>query len=302
MHTIEIEINNEKYLLDFNSNKLFDKNKFRVKPEIDLLRLYIIQENIKWPKSNNNQGLIGAIKKHFKDLLKYDNLNQSIPKPLSIQLNSADSQIHDIEYILIPCSKSKIPIEEMQDRKFIISDLSFDSILREERLKLLDLLNDRQNNQTRNNVKKKKYEVVQNDIDFNKSERASKVYSRGILYNSAKSLSWTSGQSKNIFILSALFGIISANDYIPLYDFAITDRINEKNKFATEFWKKNKKLNSVLDELNERGIKLLNLLSSDYNKVIDIHNNLVDPQITSGDKWGYYKGKWIFNKLTSTKL
>lgn len=78
MNTIEIEINNEKYFLDFKDNKLFDKNNIRVKPEKVLLRSYVIQENIEWQKSDTNQDLIRAIKKHFKNNNKINNYDYAV--------------------------------------------------------------------------------------------------------------------------------------------------------------------------------------------------------------------------------
>lgn len=75
MKTVEIEINSEKYFLDFKEIKLFDKNKIRVKPEKVFLRSYVIQENIEWQKSDTNQDLIRAIKKHFKNNNKINQEN-----------------------------------------------------------------------------------------------------------------------------------------------------------------------------------------------------------------------------------
>jgi hypothetical protein len=67
MKSAEITINQDKYFLDFIEKKLFNKNGERVKNELSILRLYIIQEGIDVPKNSTNQSYIGAIKKQLKN-------------------------------------------------------------------------------------------------------------------------------------------------------------------------------------------------------------------------------------------
>ncbi len=67
---VEIEINNIKYILDFEEKRLLSENGLKVKNSLNLLRLYFNQEGIELPKNANNHSLIGVIKKHMKSEIK----------------------------------------------------------------------------------------------------------------------------------------------------------------------------------------------------------------------------------------
>ena len=68
----------------------------------------------------------------------------------------------EVNYFLIPCSKSKINLEQMPNRQFELNDLSFDHILRKERNELLDIITSKAYTHTRYNNKKKCYELIEN--------------------------------------------------------------------------------------------------------------------------------------------
>jgi len=297
MKRAEITINEEKFYLDFNQKKLFNKYEERVKNELSYLKLYVIQEGIDEPKNSTNHSYIGAIKKQLRGLPSNDKVKSLYTYNIRDKNETSDHEKNpEVNYFLIPCSKSKINLEQMPNRQFELNDLSFDHILRKERNELLDIITSKAYTHTRYNNKKKCYELILNDIDFDKSERAFKVYSKGKILNSAKSFNWSIEEGDSVFILSALFGIINANDFIPLYDFAIRDRIGNENNFALNFWKKSKKLDLVLKELNDKGLKLYNLLSEDYNLAVNYHENLVIPHVNWVDR-GDQKGKWVLDKL-----
>jgi cytoplasmic iron level regulating protein YaaA (DUF328/UPF0246 family) len=201
---------------------------------------------------------------------------------------------------LATCSSAKISEHELKNIPFELKKLSFDNELRSHRNALLDIITNSETVHLRKNEKLKKYISITNKIDFSRSEMAHLVYSEGRFYNNhaACSKEWSSEISHKIYIVSALFGLIKADNYIPLYDLAMTDKINGCNKFAQKFWKG--KLDNLVLQLHKDGAKIFNLLSIDYSNCLNEESKslLITPiiEFTASDAPSK-RGKWLKSNI-----
>jgi cytoplasmic iron level regulating protein YaaA (DUF328/UPF0246 family) len=176
--------------------------------------------------------------------------------------------------ILIPCSGKKINQSGLIDKVFNFENLTFNDEIGEERKIIFEKLS----------------EVQQ--INLNKSNKAYIVYSAGKILSSANINQWNEDCIDRVYILSALFGLIKATDYIPLYDLAMNDKI--ENESVLKFWKRSGELDKLIDSLNKNDVMIINLLSKNYNNVFNYdHKNLITLSIQWNDKYGVHKGKWL---------
>jgi cytoplasmic iron level regulating protein YaaA (DUF328/UPF0246 family) len=186
--------------------------------------------------------------------------------------------------ILINCSSKKLIENDLIDNKFSFDKLSFHELIGKNRIELYERLVNAKNH-TRKNVK------IEQNINLNKTQKAYLIYSKGKVLSGARSFEWGETQIEKTYILSALFGIVKASDYIPTYDLAINDKID--NLKICEFWRNSRAIDTVLEKLYREKIQVINLLSNDYKKVINKnHLNLINLDIHWKDR-GDKKGKWI---------
>lgn len=127
-------------------------------------------------------------------------------------------------------------------------------------------------------------------LDFEKCLPAWQLY-RGRLYMQIDAENWSNSSNK-IIIMSALFGLIFHDDYIPKYDFSMSNRI------CKDFWK-SQNLESYLVNYN-----IVNLTFKNYHESI-FPNREVDfkrPKIIWKDKYGFHRGRWLNEQLNVNKL
>lgn len=221
--------------------------------------------------------------------------------------NSKDNNLtlNNNKIFLIPCSSSKISKNELEKTPFKLKNLSFHKKLGKHRKKLIKILKKSECEGTHRRVKKatknkQTYtEEIKNKFIFKKTAQAHKLYSKGKCYhrNSSDSLNWTKKEKEKIFIVSALFGIIRADDYIPLYDLAMNDEIDGIKSFATKFW--NGKLDIIIENLISNRYLIYNLLGKQYNNSISKtkHKTKIPYVKFSGIDADFNRGKWLKENL-----
>ena len=173
---------------------------------------------------------------------------------------------------LITCSGSK-HIENGKPSS--ISNLSYPS-LNSFRLKLIES----------SNIK----------LDWENTLPAWKLYSgkRSKLYTKVSSENWLK-ECKEVKILSALFGWIDSNDYIPYYDLQMKDKIN--NIYVYNNCHSYSVLVSVVN------ITDIDLLTNPYRKAINGIGAAVArvPNVVFADNYGTNKGIWLNSQLNDLK-
>jgi cytoplasmic iron level regulating protein YaaA (DUF328/UPF0246 family) len=316
----KFEFENEEYELSFNNKPILFKNQKEQKI-LPLLRKYILDKNLPISLVNskgnteNTRTIVRKVLDHFSFKLteleknKFENNSSSIKikeKVKSIEkkienpkeIKHTDFDLIDLKNknILINCSKKKIDKNLLINKDFKLEELAFNEILGGKRKELLEkLIQKKTHTGKRNNIQLN----LEQDINFNQTHQAFFVYSYGKILNSAESIRWGDYEKEKIYILSALFGIIKATDYIPIYDFAITDKID--NVSVIKYWKDGGHLDRVITELKEESISIINLLSNDYNSVLNNeHENLIDIRINWNDR-GDKKGNWIKYQFDNNK-
>ena len=168
---------------------------------------------------------------------------------------------------LITCSdKYKKDLKNFNDKI-----LSFDEELKNDRDIMMSVLKSPKTHTriNKNNIKKD----IKNYINCKVNEKAHVIY-KGSFYKAAKAKYWTENQASKVYIMSALYGIIRADDYIIKYDLMMTDTLTTSyynyGKCFTpqEFWKG--KLDIILKKIKtDKNTKIYNLLADeDYNTVI----------------------------------
>jgi cytoplasmic iron level regulating protein YaaA (DUF328/UPF0246 family) len=219
-----------------------------------------------------------------------------VNKEKSVQMIFKNSQN---SIFITNCSSSKIFQNDLKDQPFKLESLSFHDKLGCHRKKLIDIITDPENGhfrKSRKNKKEIKLIEIKNEINICRTEKAHLVYSKGKFYNNfaACSKDWSNDTSRKIYIVSALFGLINANDYIPLYDLAMKDIIGQKKNYAQKFWKG--KLDVLIGELNKEEVQIFNLLSNDYSKCFNEQSKklMITPEInfTRSDSTSK-RGKWL---------
>lgn len=168
---------------------------------------------------------------------------------------------------LVPCSSGKANNLLTYYGNDSLDNLEFKEELGEYRKELIRIL-EKTNSHIRKKTVKGKIKEVQlkkQKIDLLKRIEAHKLYSKGKLFSAANSINWTEEQAKKVHIISALFGIIRADNYIPYYDLALSDSLDGNNNFARKFW--NGKLDNIIKKLSNENTIIFNLLSDNYSAV-----------------------------------
>jgi hypothetical protein len=101
-----------------------------------------------------------------------------------------------------------------------------------------------------------------NPIDFNQTIPAKKLYT-GLVYREISNPAWENGASNNIYIVSALFGLIRPNDMIPYYNLQMGDKFN--NITVSRFWKKQNVLDNVIKKILQKDSFIIGL-SANYRR------------------------------------
>lgn len=320
----EFELNNEKYLLTWYDNDIPKLTKQGVKQSVlPVLREYISEKKLPIQLVNSNgtkevpYTLANKVLKLFSDnqFKIKKNVSKSIKldsKPTltnsnsnSNPSNSKDKNItlNKEKIYLIPCSSSKISKKELENKPFKIENLEFNKELGEYRKIIIDNLI-----KAKSHKRKKPNGLtidVSNNFDFNLTAQAYKLYSKGRFYNNKAScsLNWSNEDQSKIYIISALFGIIRADNHIPLYDLAMTDELNDYNEYAIGFWKG--KLDDIIKDLLYDGKTVYNLLSENYKKCLNQNTQylMTIPKIefTASDSSGK-RGKWLKDVLNNNSI
>jgi cytoplasmic iron level regulating protein YaaA (DUF328/UPF0246 family) len=194
---------------------------------------------------------------------------------------------------LLNCSGKKINTEDLTDLPFNLENLAFNYLIGEERKELLDIIQQKNIELYSSDNKKK----IENNLNFSRTEKAYLIYSKGKVFNAANSRNWSENETNKVYILSALFGIIKATDFIPIYDLALDYKLNNEPYFFKKYWKKNGKIDMIINQLNNENVTLINLMSNNYNSIFNLnHINLVNPGIIWKGR-GDNQGKWLKNQF-----
>ena len=174
---------------------------------------------------------------------------------------------------LVSCSSNKLENIDLENKAFEWSNLAFANELTAYRKDIFALVESASIHQRRKNGIT--IDVIKK-IDLTKTIPAHKLYSPGRLFAKAESINWCNNKSEKVYIISALFGLIRADNYIPNYDFALGDLINN---VETNYW--DNKLDALITGLLNDDCQIVNLLSLNYSKILTrpTLNNLLNPNI-----------------------
>lgn len=176
---------------------------------------------------------------------------------------------------LITCAGSKI--QPTKPNPSDLQSLSFNEILNNSRLELLNLTN------------------IQLNWDY--TLPAWQLYSgnRSKTYPKITIVNWTK-DCIDIRILSALFGWIKHTDLIPHYDLRMSDKIPQTNQKIFNYWHNQNLLNQLVNQYD------IDLLSGDYRKAVHGNKQSVGtlPNVQFND-YGVQKGIWLNNQLNNIK-
>jgi len=275
---MQFYFNGHLYELTFDAKPFLKEDGIEISNKtLSILREYINANNINI-SFVNGQGNPKNTHVIVKELLKVhtiQNVKKAIKKTKEINtikpfekpdsILDFDLSISSNIVYLANCSSAKIKADFLEDKPFDVENLHFHNHLGEYRKHLLTLINS-----GIKIVRKKsgKRFDVKNNFSMSMSAPAYKIYSKGRFFTPANSILWKKVDAKRVYILSALFGIIRADDYLPLYDFAMSDTVDGDVNFAKNYW--NNKLNIILRELVDSNCVIVNLMSDNYNSIIDV--------------------------------
>ena len=206
-----------------------------------------------------------------------------------------------IEFYLITCSKKDTDaLSDIYPNK----PLSFNKELKKYRADILEaLIKATVHTRIKKSKKNQKIFNVKKCIDLEKKAKAHLLYN-GRFYNAASAKCWTKEQTSKIYIISALFGIIRADDYIFNYDLKMDDTLispnylNGKEFTPKKFWKG--KLDEIIQKLKNKAI-IYNLLSNKYLGVLKDKKILEEPPLDFNKNEKYSrltkKGNWLKEQL-----
>lgn len=104
---VEIKLNGETYLIDFNAKKLVDQNGSKLKNAKSYLRQYCIQENIPFLTGHTTHEFIGNIKKQMKNISVLNQFGDS--KFMGNMAKKTEKKVLNIGKVVI--SNGKLDIE-----------------------------------------------------------------------------------------------------------------------------------------------------------------------------------------------
>lgn len=102
-----------------------------------------------------------------------------------------------------------------------------------------------------------------------------------------------SNLENNLYILSAMYGILKISDNISSYRLMMNSKIMIENKNLYDYWRE--KINNFLIEKNEI---ILNLASKEYSKILDYRKlNIIDVTFYKKRKNGGFRVCSTFSKI-----
>lgn len=200
-----------------------------------------------------------------------------------------------MEIYLIGCSKEK---ELGGSQSSSLENLSFNDLLYSCRRTLVSL-----------------YEETHEQLDWKKCMPAYERYTGRTLY-SADVKAVISNNPNQVFIVSALFGLIRPSDLIPYYDLKMTDAIG--GIFVNSFWRNQHEncskciLNNVLNTIKGDNDQFVNLLSIPYqnafcgfkngnkvqlNYIPDLINAPSKDEVNFNSRMGHWKRDYLLKRL-----
>lgn len=172
----------------------------------------------------------------------------------------------------ISCSGAKACLGRVATESSSISNLKVFAGLNDARIELIKLLSI--------------------DLDWSKTLPAYKLYT-GKVYNQISIQNWEKERT-DVNIVSALFGIVKHNEYLPDYNVIMSERIPGTRDMVSDFWR-SQNLNQFVN--NESDV---DLLFSKYRKAFNPNglNIGIIPNVIWKDKYGSHKGRWLNEQLT----
>jgi cytoplasmic iron level regulating protein YaaA (DUF328/UPF0246 family) len=142
-------------------------------------------------------------------------------------------------------------------------------------------------------ARKELIELLGIQLNWNQTLPAYKLYN-GRVFKKVSLENWTKKKSE-IIIVSALFGLIKHNEYIPDYNLIMTDRLLETNELISAYWR-NKNIAQFVSKETD-----VDLLFSKYRKAFNKKGDsiAVEPNILWRDKYGSHKGEWLNEQLNN---
>jgi cytoplasmic iron level regulating protein YaaA (DUF328/UPF0246 family) len=128
-------------------------------------------------------------------------------------------------------------------------------------------------------------------LNWNQTLPAYKLYN-GRVFKKVSLENWTKRNSE-IIIVSALFGLIKHDEFLPDYNLIMTDKLPGKNELISSYWK-NKNIARFVSKDTD-----VDLLFSKYRKAFNTKGNSIsiEPNILWRDKYGSHKGEWLNEQL-----
>lgn len=128
-------------------------------------------------------------------------------------------------------------------------------------------------------------------LNWDQTLPAYKLYN-GRVFKKISCENWTKG-STSVVIVSALFGLIKHDEFIPDYNLIMTDKIPETNELISTFWR-NKNISRFVSKETD-----IDLLFSKYRKAFNKKGDNIGeiPNIKWRDKYGSHKGEWLNEQL-----
>lgn len=280
----KFEFNGHNYELSYNDKPRLLENGFEKSGISTILKKLIDDKKlpIVYDKKTTTQQLTNRVIRLFRVNPVNEQIVTAIKfEPIDVKNTS----------FLISCSSTKLEDIDLENRPFLWSNLAFANELTEYRKEIFALV------ENANSHQRKKNGIlidVTKEIDLTKTIPAHKLYSPGKLFGAAKSINWCDKKNEKVYIISALFGIIRADNYIPNYNFALGDLINN---VETIYWRN--KLDTIIKKLLGDDCQIISLLSNNYSNILNhtILNQLTYPNINWSDKHGHYKGVWLKDQL-----
>lgn len=128
-------------------------------------------------------------------------------------------------------------------------------------------------------------------LNWNQTLPAYKLYN-GRVFKKVSEENWTK-RNTEIIIVSALFGLIKHDEYIPDYNLIMTDKLPGKKELISTYWKKHN-----IDRFVSKDTDI-DLLFSKYRKAFNKNGNSIstEPNVLWRDKYGSHKGEWLNEQL-----
>jgi cytoplasmic iron level regulating protein YaaA (DUF328/UPF0246 family) len=128
-------------------------------------------------------------------------------------------------------------------------------------------------------------------LNWSQTLPAYKLYN-GRVFKKVSEENWIKINTE-IIIVSALFGLIKHDEYIPDYNLIMTDKLPEKNELISSYWK-NKNIAQFVSKDTD-----VDLLFSKYRKAFNKKGDsiAIEPNIIWRDKYGSHKGEWLNEQL-----